>query len=503
MKVTFFSPFPDINAFGLRTLAYYLHRGGHDIQIIFLPDPAFDKLRSVEERDRYAYPESLMEQVEKLAEGSDLVGVSVFTAYVVQAVQLSKRFKKLNVPVLWGGKHPSALPEESIKYADMVCIGEGEEAALELLDKMQKGVDYTDTRNFWFNLPDGSVKKNPVRPLTQDIDQFPIPNYTFCPHFIWLKDKGTVVPLDASIVEKFMLRDPFSKGREGRVYQTMMTRGCPFSCTYCYTFKSLYKGQRYVRHRDIEDVISEIEAVKKTYGFVTHVSLCDDEFLALDIEKIREFTEKYKSRIGLSLSCLASPLNTSDEKLALLADAGLCAIQMGIQTLSEAGKKVYRRNISNAKVMAAVESIHRYKGRVLPLFDFIIDNPYESKDDILETLRFITEMPRPYHLNLFSLTLFPGTELYQKALDDGLITKDEYSMKVYRVYEKKYLNLIFQLLNYRIPIPVIKVLISKPAMAVFETKVVNTILFSTIGILRSTKILRFIKRLTGFRLPNE
>ncbi len=500
MKITFISLFPDLTAFGLRSVASCLKREGFEVQLIFLPDPGFDKIQSTEERSRYSYPEKMMEQLETLARDSDLVGISLFTCYFPQAVLLSKRFRALKIPVLWGGKHPSAVPEESLKYADMVCVGEGEEAVLELADKMQKGKDYFNTQNFWFSTPEGIIR-NPVRPLMKDLDSLPLIDYSFCPHHVWLKDKEAIEPLNDELLKRFLPRDPFSEG--GRVYQTLSTRGCPYNCTYCYTFKGLYKDQQYVRQRSADNIIRELETIKNRYNFVTHISLCDDEFIAQKIEKLEEFSKKYKERIGLSLSCLGSPRTVNEEKIKILVNAGLRLIQMGIETVSENGKKVYERTIPNTRIMAAVETINKYRDNIIPEYDFIIDNPYETTEDILENIRFILKIPRPYHLNIFSLVLFPGTKLYQRALEGGTISNTEENyLKVYKNYEKRYLNLIFQLFNYRIPGHIIRAMISRPMVFLFETKGFGCILFFIRDVLKKTKFWRLLNRLRIIRAPH-
>ncbi|MBI3008510.1 MAG: B12-binding domain-containing radical SAM protein [Candidatus Omnitrophica bacterium] len=500
MKITFISLFPDLTAFGLRAVASFLKRENHEIQLIFLPDPDFDRIQSPEERSRYTYPETMMEQLEFLVKDSNLVGISLFTCYFPQAVLLTKRFKALKIPVLWGGKHPSAVPEGSLKYADIVCVGEGEEAVLELVSKMQRGKDYLNTQNFWFSTPEGIIK-NPVRPLLKDLNSLPLMDYSFCPHYVWLKDKGTIEPLNDEILKRFLPRDPFSES--GRVYQTLSTRGCPYNCTYCYTFKGLYKDPQYVRQRSVDNIIKELETIKKRYDFVTHISLCDDEFIAQKIEKLEEFSKKYKKRIGLSLSCLGSPRTVNEEKIKTLVNAGLCLIQMGIETVSENGKKVYERTIPNTRIMAAVETINKYRNSIIPEYDFIIDNPYETTEDILENIRFILKIPRPYHLNIFSLVLFPGTKLYQNAMESGAINNaEENYLKVYRNYEKRYLNLIFQLFNYPVPGSIMRFLISMPMVFLFETKGLGRFLFYIMDVLKKTNIRKFMDRFRAIRVPH-
>ena len=59
--------------------------------------------------------------------------------------------------VIWGGVHPSILPDESIKHSDFVCVGEGEESLLELVKKLSDGEKGNDVQNIWAR-ENGSVK---------------------------------------------------------------------------------------------------------------------------------------------------------------------------------------------------------------------------------------------------------------------------------------------------------------------------------------------------------
>jgi hypothetical protein len=70
-----------------------------------------------------------------------------------------------------------------------------------------------------------------------------------------------------------------------------------------------------------------------------------------------------------------------------------------------------------------------------PTYQFIIDNPYETLDETLDTLQLAASLPRPWHNPVYSLMLFPGTPLYERAMQDGLIT-DKYS----QIYGRNWLD---------------------------------------------------------------
>ncbi|MCX5704111.1 MAG: hypothetical protein NT066_06465, partial [Candidatus Omnitrophica bacterium] len=131
-----------------------------------------------------------------------------------------------------------------------------------------------------------------------------------------------------------------------------------------------------------------------------------------------------------------------------LVDAGLRVVRMGIQTASESTKKLYKRNYSQDIIKKAVLTINSFKDKLKMIFyDIIVDNPWESDDQLVETLMFFSELPPPYYLNLFSLTFYPGTELYTVARRDGIIKDDlnDVYRKYYHSYGKTYFNMLFVL----------------------------------------------------------
>ena len=153
MNIVLISPYEDLQAFGIRTLSACLKRAEHDVRLIFLP-------RRFTER----YKEQTLKELVEFSEGADLIGISLMTNYFDNVVQLTLALKNhTRIPILWGGIHPSVRPEECLKYADMVCIGEGEEALVELAKRMNEGQNCYDVKNIWFK-GKGNLITNQLRP---------------------------------------------------------------------------------------------------------------------------------------------------------------------------------------------------------------------------------------------------------------------------------------------------------------------------------------------------
>ncbi len=443
MRALLISPYPDITSFGVRTLSAWLKAQGHATRLVFLPDPFGDDL--VQGVDRY--PASVMEQVARLAADADLVGISLMTNYFDNAVQITRSLKAAGVgaPILWGGVHATIRPEQCLEHADLVCLGDGEEALSELMDRLAAGRDYDDVANIWLKRQ-GRTIKNPLRPLTQDLDRYPVPDYSHEDHWVLLE--GRVAPLTLELTDRLLSRGTVSQYLGMAGYQTMTGRGCPHKCSYCIndTLKNLYGAKGYLRWRSTEHVMAELEQVRRLMPFIRFVWISDDAFFARKLEDLRDFCEQYKARVGLPFSALASPLTMSEEKMALLVDAGLVYLQMGVQTGSPRIQELFNRKAMNNEVMMkAIHIIHGYSHKLFPTsYDFILDVPYENDQDKIESIRFISRIPQPYKLQPFSLVLYPGTKLHQMASADGFICDEssEIYTKSYTMRAPTYLNLL-------------------------------------------------------------
>ncbi|MFN7971953.1 MAG: radical SAM protein [Acidobacteriota bacterium] len=463
MRVTLFTPTPpDISAFGLRNLSSMLKAHGHETRSVFLPG-GIDYLDHGGTY-RYGYSEPVLDQMVKLSEDADLVGFSFMTQYFDRARQATEVIKKrTKTPVIWGGIHPTARTEEGLDLADAVCRGEGEEAVLELLDRLQQGKDYADIPNIAVKR-NGKVIQNEMRELVQNLDTLPLIDFTCENHFVLDPVADRIVPLDAKKLEECLPLMPYFGGKTTRAYRMMTTRGCPHFCSFCAisTLRLEYEGETYLRRQSVGRTMDELEWMLKTYPFIKTIHFFDDTFFAGRMEYFEEFAAAYKKRINVPFYTQASPATLTKPKMDLLMDIGMVFTEMGLQSASEKTKKMYKREMPNEKVIAADAIIDSYRTRLIaPRYHVILDNPWEGKDDLLETLDLILKLKRPYNLCIGSLVLFPATPLHDRAVKEGII-KDEGS-QIYRkpFYKPRhtYLNLLICLCDFPLmPLAAIRIL---------------------------------------------
>lgn len=467
MKVGMFNFCDEVSGEGSKVIAACLKKAGHHVVQFFLPFYG-------------TAPIEITKDMESILAEQDIFALSLYSCYEDRAIDVTRwlRAKYPDTKIMWGGIHPTARTKQSLQYCDIAARGECEEAIVELFDKMERGEPYFDTKNFSF-IVDGKQIDNPLRSLQMELDVHPFPDYELEDSYI-LDEGRHIKPLTAELLKKYHTVYYFDEP----AYFVLATRGCPFVCSYCYNnyFVNTYNENnkvsenkdrpRKLRYRSVDSVLDEIRERVARYPFLRHVSFSDDDFFARKLDDLQYFARRYKAEVGLPFGCSAIPASINQEKLELLADCGLATVQIGIQSGSDRlNREVYKRFLPMWKVMDHIKILEKV---AIPTgmrvtADFIIDNPYETEEDQLQTVINTLDLPTFLRTNIFTLTYYPGTEIYNMALKDGIISgeKDTY-LQVFnslRDVKHSFLTYVF-LLRHRArgiaPTWLIRMLISKP-----------------------------------------
>lgn len=431
MKVTLICPYKYPYAFGIRTLSAVLKQKGYQINLLFLP---------IEHKERYN--EKIANQVAEIARGSSLIGITVMSMYINTIALLTEFLKsKCSIPVVWGGAHPTVAPYECLDYADIVCISEAEISFVTLLERIKNGEDITNIPGVW-SKQNNKIFSNPPSFLVKDLDRLPFQDYNYESHYLLIDND--IVKMNDEIARNFL----------GTTYLTIASRGCPYHCTYCinYRLNELHKGDQRIRKRSLDNLLEELIEIKKKKSFIDKIWIDDDLFfIAYSIEQIKDFCKKYKENIDMPLSISgATARSLTKEKLSILVDAGLCATRIGIQSGSEQTLVMYKRVQNNDEILKVAKLANQYKKNLRISYDVIIDNPWESEDDLIFTLKLLSKLPWPYSIAVRSLIFFPGTQLYEKAKKEGMLDNvNEYLSNKTTKVSKSYLNRIFLLFDTR------------------------------------------------------
>jgi len=396
MKITFLVM--GAENLGIEALSAYLKARGHKTALAY--DPALFDDKTYYKIGFLAKLFDIKDKVieEAVTSKPDLIGVNVFIDNYKWALYMVREIKKIiNVPVIFGGVFPTACPETVLKNdcVDMVCLGEGEEPLLELMDSMQKGeIDYS-IKNIWFKKDDQMIK-NALRAL-YDLDKMPL--------------------YDKELFEKELV----TKNH----YLTVAQKGCPYSCTYC-EHNFLRKFDEgigpHLRRKSIDNIIGELKVMKERYNF-KEVDFKDNIF-TVGKQWTLDFFKRYKEEINVPFRILSHPLCMDEDIAKAIKEAGVHRVQLGIQSMNQKTRsEVLKRFETNEQIMKCFNALDKYK--VNYSIDHIFGLPYETEKEQIEAARVYAQLKSCSRITVFWLTYFPKTDMVQIAQKAGLINEKD------------------------------------------------------------------------------
>lgn len=411
MKIALVSTYTHPIALGLRYISSYLKAAGHEVEMLFMS--------SKRATARADYSEAVLEDFVERLRDCDLIGMSLMTNTFLRASVLTQQIRDAGIrtPIIWGGTHPTVAPDESLEVADIVCVGEGEEPMLQLVEQLEAGKDPKNIPSLGFRgggpFGNEATFRNPVMSLAQKLDDIPFPDYELETH--WIVGDGGLEPARLDNLRGTLHR-----------LRVETTRGCPYQCTFCNNavWLKIHKGKgKWVRTRSTDNVIAEIRRARECFPTIEEVNIIDDLFFIRSEEEIEEFAAKYMEHVNLPLELDAFPNTITEAKVRLLSRVPIALISMGIQSGSEDTlKNIYRRPTPLDKIIASIDLFKRY--RIRAEYHYIVNNPFEPDENVIETMRFIASHHRSGAvLRVFPLAFFPGTPLYDRACADGKIVR--------------------------------------------------------------------------------
>jgi radical SAM superfamily enzyme YgiQ (UPF0313 family) len=367
---------------GIMLLSSALKKKGHEVKLTLTED---------------LKEEEIVKNVKDYA--SKVLAYSIMTGEHVYHVDLNHMIRThyKNAISVFGGPHPTYSPDNMITkdHVDAICRGEGEIYFLELIEKIEKGEDYYNIKNFWFKKEDGTIIKNKMGSLLANLDSIPIP------------DRDIMYEADKSLA-----------ARGAKFF--MATRGCPYQCTYCFNhaYNALTKGTgEMIRSRSVDSIIDEIKKVKDKY-FLDIVNIGDDIFLLKPKGWLEEFAEKYPKVIGIPLHVSVRPETVNETTGYLLRKAGCAYVFMGIECgNNEVARKILKRNTTNERIFESVRILKKNKIKIMT--QNLIGLPVSNATEVdFDTLDFNIKI-KPHFGWASILYPYPGTEIGKQAVHTG------------------------------------------------------------------------------------
>lgn len=322
----------------------------------------------------------------------DVLGITTITPTVSAVIRIARLCKAWNpgCPVVLGGIHPTVLPEKTVQNADVdyVVIGEGDRTIVELVARLATGRrDVDDIPGLAFK-KNGGAALSATRELVADVNELPRP------------------------ARDLLLHPELYSPKELGALAT--SRGCPFRCAFCEA-KRIWT--RKVRFRDPERVLDELQDIINTYG-TRNFSINDDSFTT-NRRHVTAFCEGILKRgLQTTWACQSRVDLVNDDLLALMRRAGCVSLSFGIESGSERVLKHIHKDITIAEAFRARDLVRKHDMKFTT--NFIVGFPFETADDIRETLRVIKELA-PDFVNLCTFAPFPGSELHEECRQQGLV----------------------------------------------------------------------------------
>lgn len=330
------------------------------------------------------------EAVEKVGKSKPrIVGIYSMFSMKQSALEMAKQLRDSCELLVAGGPLPTLCPEDFLEDFDVVVVGEGEEAMLELVDAIQnsrsltgiKGIVYRDQKGN----PQRTIIHTPPRELTKDLDGFPFP----------ARDQ-----LDHQGYKRHYRRSGYT------ITSIITSRGCPFNCDFC--SRAVF-GNKF-RTRSAKNIVDEVEIVQKL-GY-DRVWFADDCFTLSKERLLSICGEIVKRGLRMEWECL-SRVDTLDAEVAdRMKKAGCARVFFGLESGNDGILALMKKQATVSQARKAVLAA-KSAGIQVGAF-FILGYPGEDNETVLDTIRFASSLPLDY----LSFTMpypIPGTSLYERV----------------------------------------------------------------------------------------
>jgi radical SAM superfamily enzyme YgiQ (UPF0313 family) len=298
---------------------------------------------------------------------TDLVGITTETLNARRAYEISREFRKRGVPVVLGGFHPSLVPEEAVKHADSIVIGQAEDVWKNVIEdarnhRLQPQYERASFPAFGESLPDRSIYRGK--------------NY-----------------LPVRLME--------------------FGRGCSFRCDFCSVHN--FFGDRYAT-RSVDSLIAEIEgAGHKNILFVDDNLFSDRKKLETICRRLIPLNIRWVGQASISIA-------RDERALDLIVESGCKGLLIGFESIHpEALQEMNKR--FNGGVEKYREAIRKIKSRQLKIYgSFVIGYDHETRESIRETVDFAIGQKLTI-ATFYPLTPFPGTRLYERLKEENRLIR--------------------------------------------------------------------------------
>ena len=373
---------------GLLMLAAVLRNAGHRVRILDASAQSTGYEDTLKEAKKFQ---------------PDIIALTAVTPSIIKTVKLASMMKEIYpfIPIVIGGPHFTAVPEETLSdypVFDYGVVGEGEETIIELVEALSAGRIPSNVYGLVFR-ENGKVRFSPPRPPINDMDSLPFPAWNLLDGF------------------PHNYHPALFKYKKLPSTHIISARGCPNKCIFCDT--SVFSRQ--IRFHGAEYVLEMIAYLVKNFG-IKEIIFEDDQFLIKKQRVARICEGILKTKWNISWCCSGRVNSVNDPGLlGLMKRSGCWQISYGIESGNQKILDFAKKAITINQIEKAVRLTH--EAGILSKGYFIFGLPYETEETMKKTIRFANSIPLN-DISAFTLTPFPGSEMYDIAEQHGTIDKD-------------------------------------------------------------------------------
>lgn len=320
----------------------------------------------------------------------DFTAVTMTSPAYASAMRTIDRIRSCSTaPIIVGGPHPSALPEQCLQdnpNIDFVVIGEGEATLLELVTALAGGEDLKSIRGIAYR-HQGKMLRTGPRERVENLDRLPFPAYHLFP------------------LNRYRTHPPYGKKNP---YLTLVTsRGCPYRCAYC--AKSVF-GPAF-RAMSPARVVAQIRHMIDAYH-VKEIHFYDDDF-TLDMKRAEQICDLLmRAGVDISWSCTTRVDLVDENLLRKMKASGCWLISYGVESADPDILKNIRKGYTLDKVLGAFDLTRRMGIRTVAYL--MAGLPGETPATLKQTIRFSKKLD-PDFVSWGITALYPGSSLYEEA----------------------------------------------------------------------------------------
>ena len=329
------------------------------------------------------------------------IGLTLITGRQIwHALEIAQSIKRIraDIPVVFGGVHPTLLPGQTLKnpLVDIIVRGEGEETAVALAEALKSGSDLSNVLGISYRQND-QIINTPDRP------------------FIDL-NLHSDLPYHLIPVQKYLMGQIPGYRRSLDVYTS---RGCPCSCTYCYNQSFNKRRWRPIK---TEIIIKNILHLIENYNIDS--LFFNDDNMFVHLQRVYEICNAMQSELPFSpawgsVGSRVDALQGCD--YSILEKSGCKHLYIGIESGSAKILGNIKKGITLDQTLQVVQDLS--KTSIIPHYNFMTGYPYETDEDLEATLDFIDQIirldPRAYISSLHIITPYPGTPFYDQSIEYG------------------------------------------------------------------------------------